>query len=114
MRSDASIYPVIFCGEETPENIVAAIRSIASGGKYYSPTIRKMLAEPKPHEEKLTNRQLEILHLVEQGLTNQGIAQELGIRKRTVDFQMERIMEKLVAKNRTEACLIARNRGWLR
>ena len=52
--------------------------------------------------------------MVEQGLTNRAIALALKLKKRTVDSHMERILQKLGAKNRTEACAIARQRGWLR
>ena len=112
MRSGVTGY--FLRDEEAPENIVAAVRAVAAGERWYSPTIKKMLDDRHLPEGRLTQRQVEILALVERGLTNQGIAQELGVRKRTIDFQIERILESLNAKNRAEASAIARRRGWLR
>ena len=58
--------------------------------------------------EDLTKREEDILRLVAKGLSNKEAAVELGLREKTVKHYMTIILEKLQARNRTEAALIAR------
>ena len=53
--------------------------------------------------EPLTPRELEVLELVAQGLSNKGIAERLGISDQTVKFHVAAIAGKLGALNRTDA-----------
>lgn len=59
-------------------------------------------AEPQL-EEDLTDRELELLDLVAQGLSNRGIAHSLSISENTVKYHMKNIMQKLGVQNRAEA-----------
>lgn len=59
----------------------------------------------------LTKRELEVLNLLKQGKTNKTIAQDLFISERTVKFHVSLLLDKLDAKNRTEAVQIALKRG---
>ena len=86
--------------------LVTVIRNIASGGKYISPEIEKLLAESPP-VPKLTPRQREILAYMTKGLTNVEIAKILNIRKDTVEEHVNLLLAKLYASNRTEAVAIA-------
>ena len=86
--------------------LVTVIRNIASGGKYISPEIEKLLAESPP-VPKLTPRQREILAYMTKGLTNVEIAKILSIRKDTVEEHVNLLLAKLYASNRTEAVAIA-------
>ena len=63
--------------------------------------------------EKLTSRELDLLHLVADGLSNKAIAQELSISENTVKYHMKNIFQKLHAQNRTEAVTIAMQAGIL-
>lgn len=63
--------------------------------------------------EPLTQRELEVLHLVAEGLTNQQIATRLVISIRTVKKHIENIHGKLGVKNRTQATTRARSLGLL-
>ena len=86
--------------------LVTVIRNIASGGKYISPEIEKLLTESPP-VPKLTPRQREILAYMTKGLTNVEIAKILSIRKDTVEEHVNLLLAKLYASNRTEAVAIA-------
>jgi len=63
---------------------------------------------------ELTNRELEVLQLVEQGKTNTHISELLNISGRTVRGHLEHIMRKLHVENRTEAVFIAKKKGILK
>ena len=86
--------------------LVSVVRRIASGGKYVSPEIKKLLHESPP-VPKLTPRQQEILGYLVKGLTNRDIADVLGIREDTVEEHVNLLLEKIDATNRTEAVSIA-------
>jgi DNA-binding NarL/FixJ family response regulator len=62
---------------------------------------------------QLTNRQLEVLHLLAEGLTNVEIAAKLYRSTKTIDHHVSAVLEKLEAKNRTEAVRIAADMGLL-
>ena len=61
--------------------------------------------------EGLTPRELEVLSLLAEGLTNKVIAQRLGTSERTAKFHVESILGKLGAENRSEAIVLAARRG---
>ena len=86
--------------------LVTTIRKIAAGSKIISPEIRKMLAKNPPIPE-LSPRQKDILASITRGLTNKGIAAELGISARSVDEHVNALFQKLGAANRAEAVAIA-------
>jgi DNA-binding NarL/FixJ family response regulator len=61
-----------------------------------------MNSEQFPTSASLSDRELEILDLVARGLTNEQIAKELEISKRTVDNHVSNIIKKTKTKNRVE------------
>ncbi|HUP45334.1 MAG TPA: AAA family ATPase [Thermoanaerobaculia bacterium] len=62
----------------------------------------------------VTSRQLDVLTLLAEGLTNAQIAGRLGIASRTVDHHVSSILTTLGASSRTEAVVAAVRQGWLR
>lgn len=60
-----------------------------------------------PTAIRLTPREAEVLNLVTQGKSNKEVASELYCSKRTIDFHLARIYEKLNVKNRVQAVLAA-------
>src|SRR5262245_25804579 len=64
-------------------------------------------------EEPLTAREIEVLELVAEGLSNKGIAERLGISDQTVKFHVASIYGKLDASNRADAVRKALRRGWI-
>ena len=90
---------------ELPE-LLSALRAVANGQKVISPDIKQLLAKARPIPQ-LSPRQSEILDFITRGLSNQGIAQEIGISIPMVKEHLNALFEKLGAANRTEAVAIA-------
>ena len=84
------------------EEMLAAIRDVAAGIRVVSPEIAQTLQE-EAVIPTLTPRQLEILHSLTRGLTNEDIAREFGLSKAGVKFHLLTIFRKLDVSNRTEA-----------
>jgi DNA-binding NarL/FixJ family response regulator len=70
--------------------------------------------EADRRDETLTSRELEVIVLVAEGLSNREIAGRLFISAKTVSVHVSNILAKLGAAGRTEAVAIARRRGYLR
>ena len=94
------------------QEILAAIRSVHAGRKHITPAVAARLAE-RLGEEDLTPRELEVLGYIRDGSRNKQIADKLGISETTVNFHIKNIVEKLQAKDRTHALVIALRRGLL-
>ncbi|MBI5408046.1 MAG: response regulator transcription factor [Nitrospirae bacterium] len=81
------------------EDLLYAVRSVASGGKFISPLISDKLlnlyAVKKNDSSILTDRECEILRLIASGLTNKQIADKLFISVKTVETHRTNIMQKL-------------------
>ena len=92
------------------EEIFRAIRVVHEGGSLLQPIVASKLMRHMSRQEKtdrLTPRELEVLHLLAQGKSNKQIAAELVISERTTKFHVSSILSKLGAANRTEAVKIA-------
>jgi DNA-binding NarL/FixJ family response regulator len=61
--------------------------------------------------EPLTSRELEVLQLLVEGVSNKGIAERLGISEHTAKFHVNSILGELGAQNRTEAVTRAARTG---
>jgi DNA-binding NarL/FixJ family response regulator len=61
----------------------------------------------------LTRRQMEVLHLIDQGRTNAQIAEGLFVSPKTVDHHVSAILDKLAVRSRGEAAAFARRSGLL-
>jgi DNA-binding NarL/FixJ family response regulator len=101
-----------------PEALINAIRNVHGGGTALEPEIAtKLLKYLRGHsngdgiDEPLTKREQEVLYELVTGKSNRTIAQRLYITERTVKFHVSSILNKLHAKNRTEAVLIAAQTG---
>jgi DNA-binding NarL/FixJ family response regulator len=102
-----------------------AIRKVAAGGSMIEPSVaRKVVAEfarlapPSPEAtneliEPLSEREIEILKLVSQGLTNKEIAARLFLAEGTVKNYVTSILQKIDARDRTQAAIRARELGLL-
>lgn len=96
--------------------LAAALRAVAEGLVVLDPTLLAVLPPTKePQEpappEALTPRELEVLHLLAEGLANKQIAQRLTVSEHTVKFHINAIMGKLGAGSRTEAVVRATRAG---
>jgi len=93
-----------------PEEIVAIIRQVHCGKKRVPPEVAALLAEHMADEE-LTGREVEVLRKIAGGNRNRDIADLLFISEETVKVHVKHIMDKLGARDRTEAITIALRRG---
>jgi two-component system, NarL family, response regulator LiaR len=107
--------------KEAPrEEIFKAIRVTMEGGSLLQPIVASKLLRHvgRPSQQanhmsvdELTERELEVLRLLAQGMPNKEIAAQLVISERTAKFHVSSIMGKLGATNRTEAVALAAQRG---
>src|SRR5262245_23130467 len=95
-----------------PSELLAGIREVHAGRKRIPPEVAAQLAEHMG-EEALTARELEVLQQVASGNRNRDIGERLFISEETVKVHIKHIMEKLGAKDRTEAVAIALRRGMI-
>ena len=103
--------------------LVDAVRAVFNGESVLHPTIaRKVLnrlapasGEPREHKlvDMLSEREMEVLKLATQGLSNQSIASELYLSLRTVQAHLGHIFNKLQVSSRTEAVVRALKEGWI-
>ena len=100
-----------FLSKVTPaEQIVAAIREVHRGGRVFPVRIRQSArAAPSPP----TPRELELLRLVVEGVSNDELAARLGVRRKTVEGTLRRLFERYGCENRTQLARFAMRQGWL-
>lgn len=104
-------------------DVVAAIRAVREGESVLHPSIIAMLlkralgvqvSENRPiSRESLTEREIEVLKLAAQGMSNKEIAENLSVTVRTVKAHISNLFAKMDVASRTEAILKAVREGWL-
>lgn len=99
--------------DSSAEELTAAIHALSQGLIVGAPQLL-FESEIEPVERgPLTERELEVLGLLAQGLANKQIAAELGISEHTVKFHVSSIYTKLNVTNRTEAVRAGLRGGWI-
>src|SRR3989441_12623433 len=93
-----------------PKELVDVIRQVQAGKKRIPTEIATHLAEHLS-DEALTDREIEVLKHIAGGNRNRDIAERLFISEETVKVHIKHIMEKLGARDRTQAVAIAVRRG---
>jgi two-component system, NarL family, response regulator LiaR len=124
---DEHLFPALRAGasgyllkESPPTELIQGIRDVAAGKSPLDPVVaRRVLQEltqppVPPAAEALTDREMEVLGLVAQGLSNKAIAAELHLSERTVRSHVSSILAKLHLSSRTEAALYALRTGLAR
>jgi len=123
--TDDKVFPAIKAGalgyllkDSAPESLIDAIRQVYRGESSLHPKIaRKLLKEiSKPIEQALTpdpltQREVEVLKLVANGMSNQEIAESLNVSEATVRTHVSHILGKLHLASRTQAALYALREG---
>jgi DNA-binding NarL/FixJ family response regulator len=106
--------------DDPPEQLLAAIRTVAAGDALLSPTVTKRviarftrIPRPEPPKEldELTGREREILRLIANGLSNAEIGQELHISETTVKTHVTHVLQKLNLRDRVQAVVLAHQTG---
>ena len=95
------------------DELIAAIRAVHAGKKHFFAPVEAALAAQLPHPE-VSKRELEVLHLIANGLSNKLIAYQLGIAEYTINNHVKRILKKMGASDRTGAVTHALQRGIIR
>jgi DNA-binding NarL/FixJ family response regulator len=102
----------------SPEQLVAAIHTVAEGEALLSPSVTRRLidrvsvqpligGEDDPRLAELTPREREVLELIAQGLSNAEIATALVVERTTVKTHVKRVLMKLGARDRVQAVILA-------
>jgi DNA-binding NarL/FixJ family response regulator len=102
------------------EALLRSVRAVANGEALFGPAVAERLiqylavatppAEPRAFPE-LTSRELEVLSLLAQGLTNQAVADHMGVSLKTARNHVSNILARLQVADRTEAVARARAAG---
>lgn len=122
---DDKIFPAIKSGalgyllkDAETDQLLQAIRDVNNGKFSLDPNVALRVVRELTHTsdlpptaDPLTERELEVLQLVAQGLTNQEIAEQLVLGERTVGNHISSILSKLHLANRTQAALYALREG---
>jgi two-component system, NarL family, response regulator len=90
--------------------VTAAIRKVHAGARVIPEPVSRTLAGRAPHSQ-LSPRELEVLGLIADGLSNRQIGQRLGITEATVKWHVNIILGRLGVADRTEAIVAALQRG---
>ena len=123
--ADDDVFPAIKAGalgyllkDSSPQDLLRAIWDVYNGRLSLDPAVAlkvvQELRQPLRHpltQEPLTEREVEIIKLVAEGLTNQEIADRLVVSERTVRAHVSNILAKLHLANRTQAALYALREG---
>jgi DNA-binding NarL/FixJ family response regulator len=106
----------------SPRVMVSAIRLILAGGIYVPPQLLRFETDITPDSTplgikpiqgalRLTERQIEVLRLIVEGMSNKQVCRELGLGEGTVKAHLAAIFRALDVRNRTEAATAARRLG---
>lgn len=97
------------------DDLVRAIRSVATGQPYLAPVAQRQLMEllrkPADPSDTLTAREADVLSLIAEGLSNKQIGRQLNLTEGTVKGYVSQILAKLRLDDRTQAALYAVRNG---
>ena len=106
--------------DDSPEQLIAAIRTVAAGDALLSPTITRRVIQrfarmprPAPPKEldELSDRERDVFRSMARGLSNAEIGQELYISETTVKTHITHILQKLGLRDRVQAVVLAYQTG---
>ncbi|CAL9575020.1 response regulator [Streptomyces sp. enrichment culture] len=120
--TDADILAAVEAGasgyllkDAPPEELAAAVRTAAAGRSALAPAVaHRLMHRLRAPGQALTRRELEVLGLVAEGLSNQQISKRLFLSQATVKSHLVHVFAKLSVESRTAAVAEARARGLLR
>jgi DNA-binding NarL/FixJ family response regulator len=117
LRSGASGFVL---KDEPPEQLLAAIRTVAAGDALLSPSVTKRVIQqfarlprsaPPAAFAELTSREQEVFRLIADGLSNVEIGESLFISDTTVKTHITHILQKLGLRDRVQAVVLAHQTG---
>jgi DNA-binding NarL/FixJ family response regulator len=93
--------------------LLDGIRAVAAGRRFVCAEIAKEVAA-QVFDERLTEREVQLLTLMAEGNQNKQIAWSLSLSENTIKGMLKTLFQKLGAKDRTHAVVIASRMGWIR
>jgi NarL family two-component system response regulator LiaR len=127
-HDDAHIFPAIRAGalsyllkDVSPEDLAQTVRLAAQGEAVLNPRVASRLVQelagertPQPNPlAELSNRELQVLKLIAEGLPNAEIAERLVLSQKTVKGHVSNILGKLHLADRTQAAILAWRQGMI-
>jgi len=110
LRAGASGY---ITKASAPDELIKAVRKVAGGGKYISPSLAEVLAmqidqkgAQQPHE-RLSDREYQVMLMLAAGKTVTEVADELFLSVKTISTYRARILEKMNMKNNAQLTVYA-------
>ena len=106
--------------DDPPEQLLAAIRTVADGEALLSPAVTKRVIQqftriprpaPPPQLDQLTERELDVFRLIARGHSNAEIGRDLYISETTVKTHITHILQKLDLRDRVQAVVLAHETG---
>ena len=103
--------------ETAPEELVEAIRKVAQGKKYISPTLAELLLNEldgdmdKPPHDRLSDREYQVFRMLGSGKTVSEIAASMSLSVKTISTHRSHVLEKMKLKNNAEITLYAIQNG---
>jgi DNA-binding NarL/FixJ family response regulator len=106
--------------DDPPEQLIAAVRTVAIGDALLSPTITRRVIQqftrlrrqaPPPAVHALTVREMDVFRLITRGLSNAEIGEQLFISDTTVKTHVTRLLQKLDLRDRAQAIVLAFQTG---
>ena len=106
--------------DDSPEQLIAAIRTVAAGAALLSPTVTRRVIQrfarmqrPAPPKElqELSERERDVFRLLARGLSNGEIGEQLYIGEATVKTHVTHILQKLDLRDRVQAVVLAHETG---
>lgn len=94
------------------EDLISAVRIVGTGGEFFPPAIAAKL-QARRSRASLSPRENDVLRCIVRGLANKEIADFLGLAEPTVKMHLVSVFEKLGARDRTQAAMLAVKRGLL-
>jgi len=112
----------------SPERLIDAVRTVASGDTLLDPSVTRSLVEhfvvrgpaagtgdpasaDRSRLDRLTSREVQVLRLIAEGLSNEQIAELLVIAESTAKTHVKRILQKIDARDRAQAVVLAYRSG---
>ncbi len=108
--------------DDPPEQLIAAVRTIAAGDALLSPTVTKNVIQhftrlhrqsPPAAVQTLTPKELDVFRLIARGMSNAEIGRELFISDTTVKTHVTRVLQKLDVRDRVQAVVYAYESGFV-
>lgn len=103
--------------ESAPDELIAAIRKVAGGGRYVNTTLAEKLAEyvggenGLPLHHTLSNRELQVMLMIAAGKSVKNIADELSLSVKTISTHRTRLLQKMQLHNNAEIVRYALDHG---